>query len=174
MGPIGAVLLVPRMFGEAYVGAVEVIILLIGAWSVSLLTSSMLVGVRAGCRGRDLQFALLCGILLDAIVTAVLAGPLGASAAGFGTLALFWTTSLLCIRPLRSHGLGTLILQKEWLWAILSTVFMTGMWYILRYDLSPFDEFVTALSLSLISVLIIGVVMKQSWQKSSGGIQSDE
>ena len=174
VGPLAAVLLVPLVFGEAYTGAVEVVILLIGAWSVSLLTSSMLVGVRAGCRGRDLQFALLCGILIDAILTVVLAGQFGASAAGFGTIALFWTTSLLCIRPLKSHGLGVLILQKEWIWAILSTLFMIGMWYILRYDLSPLGNYVTVSFLSLMFALIIGLTMKHVFMNASGLLYSDE
>ena len=174
VGPLAAVLVVPLVFGEAYTGAVEVVILLIGAWSVSLLTSSMLVGVRAGCRGRDLQFALLCGILIDAILTAVLAGQFGASAAGFGTIALFWTTSLLCIRPLKSHGLGVLILQKEWIWAILSTLFMIGMWYILRYDLSPLGNYVTVSFLSLMFALIIGLTMKHIFMNASGLFYSDE
>ena len=174
VGPIAAVLLVPLMFGEAYVGAVEVVILLIGAWSVSLLTSSMLVGVRVGCRGRDLQFALLCGILIDAVITAVLAGTFGASSAGFGTIALFWTTSLLCIRPLKSHGLGVLILQKEWILAVLSTLFTTVMWYIIRYDLSPLDDHVTVSLLSLTFALIIGLTMKQVLMNASGSLHSDE
>ncbi len=163
VGPVAGIVLVPIMFGQEYSSAADVLILLIAAWSVCMMTSPLLVGVRAGCRGRDLQLALIVGIFADGLVTYLLAERLGASSAGFGTIAMFWISGFLCLQPLRQHGLSNLFSMMDMMISLIATIGMCVIFYMRVIENNSSLMLVLAFSFSTsLCVLAFNKVAHQS------------